>query len=130
MMKVPRWRVLAGVGLLVLVGIGAYVYRVNREANQVAGVIAQGMLKGYPAKPVDPEGWKRVHVGMTKDEVLGLLGEAPHKGTEPGEDSREYWEYGHVSSVFAPVPDNLGHVVYFDKQGLVSSTREPTRDGS
>ena len=127
-MKVPRWRILVGAGLLVLVGIGVYVYRVNRELNQVAGVLAQGMLKGYPAKPVDPEGWRRVHVGMAKDDVLVLLGEAPHKGAELGGHSQEYWEYGHVSSVFAPVPDNLGHVVYFDKQGLVSSTREPARE--
>jgi len=128
MMTLPRSRLLVGVGLLVLVGSGAYLYRVNREANQAADVIAQAMLEGYAAKPVDPEAWKRVRVGMAKDQVLGLLGEAPHKGTELGTDSQEYWEYGHVSSFFAPVPDNSGHVVYFDKQGRVSSTREPPRN--
>jgi len=53
---------------------------------------------------------------MAKSQVLEVLGEPPHKGTELGGDRQEYWEYGHVSSVFAPVPDNRGHVVYFDKQ--------------
>jgi outer membrane protein assembly factor BamE (lipoprotein component of BamABCDE complex) len=66
-----------------------------------------------------------VLVGMTKDEVRGILGDPPHGGSEVWDEHRDYWEYGHVSSVFAPVPDNYGHVVYFDKQGRVSSTKAP-----
>jgi outer membrane protein assembly factor BamE (lipoprotein component of BamABCDE complex) len=113
------------VGTVALAGAGGYLYRVDREADQAAKVIAQGMAKGYPAKPVDPESWSRVRVGMTKDEVRGILGDPPHGGSEVWDEHRDYWEYGHVSSVFAPIPDNRGHVVYFDKQGRVSSTRAP-----
>ncbi len=127
-MKLRHSRLLVGVGLLLLVSSGAYLYRVNREANQAAAVIAQAMVTGYKAKPVDPEAWKRLRVGMAQDQVVGLLGEPPHKGTKLGGDHQEYWEYGHVSSFFAPLPDNYGHVVYFDKQRRVSSTEEPTRN--
>ena len=122
-----RSRLLAGAGLVLLIGSGGYVYRVKRDGEQAADVIAQAMLKGYPAPSVDAERWRQVHVGMSKNQVAALLGEPPHKGSELGADSQEYWEYGHVSSAFAPVPDNRGHVVYFDKQGRVSSSRDPTQ---
>ena len=129
-MRVSRIRLWFAVVVVALVaGGGSYLYKVKRESDQVATLLAQAMLHGYPARPVDAAAWKQVHAGMTKQQVSELLGKAAAAGAcrqFPPEESRlECWEYGFVSSVFAPVPDNRSHVVYFDTEGRVSRVSAP-----
>jgi len=126
--KRRRWLLRAAAVVLAASSLGC-VYRVNREANQVAQLLAQGMLHGHVTRGVEREAWKRVRVGMTKREVEALLGEAPCKRTTTREhvaNGQDWWEYGYASSIFAPAPDNRSHVVYFDSDGRVASISEPT----
>jgi len=124
------WRWVMGAAAVAIAGVSAgYVYRMKREADQVANLLAEGMLHGYVAKGVAAEAWSRIRVGMTKEQVQALLGEPPNKKTtslEHVNDSQDWWEYGYVSSVLAPVPDNRSYVVYFSRSGSVVSFRAPT----
>jgi hypothetical protein len=64
---------------------------------------------------------------------VALLGEAPRQ--MQGESSSvvapqrvepfEFWEYGYVSALGAPVPHDRAYVVSFDREGRVWSVRGP-----
>jgi len=135
-----RTRLLAGAAIVLLGGLAAYVYRQYREAAQAGDVIAKAFVEGirhpHPAAAVNPDAWKQLHTGMTKQQVLALLGEAPRQ--MQGESSKvgapkiiepwEFWEYGYVSAFGAPIPHDRAYAVYFDQDGRVSSFREPIDD--
>jgi len=133
----PRIRLLAGAGIGLLAGLAAYGYRQYSEVAQagqvIAGAFAEAIRHPHAAAAVDPNAWKQVRTGMTKPQVLALLGEAPRQ--MQGESSSvvaprkaepfEFWEYGYVSAFGAPVPHDRAYVVSFDHDGRVSSVREP-----
>ena len=128
-MTKTRWWLVGAAGAIAAICLAAYFYRLNREADQAANVIAEAMLQGYAAKRVDGDAWRRVSVGMTMQDVERLLGEAPAKRSRPvqqGGDGQVWWEYGYVSSALAPAPNNRAYVVYFARDGRVARLQEPT----
>ncbi|MBI4219741.1 MAG: hypothetical protein HY682_06315 [Chloroflexi bacterium] len=92
-----------------------------------------------PIRSVSPGAWARLRVGMTKDEVVFLLGDAEVK-SGPGKTEvagrpalmtpelwPEFWEYNWTDGFPIFSPSDKAFVVYFDSQGRVSSFREPKR---
>jgi len=88
-----------------------------------------------PIRSVDPEGWKQLCTGMTKQEVVVALGDPQAKKTEGprtittnGETTTtprvEYWEYNWSGGMLGD-PHGKAYVVYFDEEGRVKSFREP-----
>ena len=85
--------------------------------------------------------WGGVSSGMTQAEVTDLLGEPSSRHAVPVDlrDTRQYvawWQYGDrlstlaTSAVFSDLPDERVWVVYFDAEGRVVETREPTESPS
>ena len=83
-----------------------------------------------PTQNVDIEQWKRLKIGMTKMEVISLLGDSPSKhefsvdSQERNENTNEYWEYGYKSSLLAG-PHPKAYVVFFNREGTVLRIRGP-----
>jgi len=94
--------------------------------------IATIFTQPHPATKVDPKKWVELRIGMTKDQVVSLLGDPPcqHKRRVENEEkneivSYEFWEYNFCSGALAG-PDPKAYVIYFDVEGKVSYIREPT----
>jgi hypothetical protein len=127
-----RW-LSACIGVVLLAGAATYLYRVDKEGKQAAKAIAEAMMQPHPVAPVKPGTWSHLRVGMTKQEVSELLGEAPSRSqgqldlaSPPGSvEALDFWEYGHASAMLAPFPDDRAHVVYFGRDGRVLKFRAP-----
>lgn len=111
------------------------------------GVFAALLLGGYvylrlffnpfspgPVKGVDPAAWTKLAPGMTKEQVVALLGDAPCKSgtiTITSEDGTEqfsppeYWHYTWSNGIDFLGPPGQAHVVWFDGKGRVVSFRAP-----
>jgi hypothetical protein len=115
-------------------GIGGYVYY-RIVARRVGEQIAEELMKPRALPGVDTQLWAQIKVGMTKEQVQTLLGDAPSKskceypsgGKHPEEElsKTEFWEWGFTYGLLAPVPHEKAFVVYFDHDGRVSSFRAP-----
>ena len=93
-------------------------------------------LEARPIKGVQPEAWAKLQVGMTKQEVIALLGES-HCRRGPGTSeidgkkqiiTPEFWQYTWTDGgfhLFGRVPSDKAHAVYFDSDGKVSGFRAP-----
>ncbi len=82
----------------------------------------------HPIKAVKTEGWPKINVGMTKQQVAALLGEAEEQGSlgisrgGKKEEPSEWWAYNWSGSLG---PSSRAYVVYFDSQGRVYSFSSP-----
>ena len=81
--------------------------------------------------PVTETQWRKVSVGMTKAEVITLLGPSQsHWGGDPitvnGRvfPSGEFWEYNWTNGIPAFGPSPKTYVVYFDANGRVVRWRK------
>jgi len=86
-----------------------------------------------PIMGVQPEAWAKLQVGMTKQDVIALLGESPRKfgPTTTETDGKkeitmpEFWAYTWSEGLDIFGPSDKAHAVYFDSDGKVSSFRAP-----
>ncbi len=123
---------------LVLLGIVVTVYLIELNAantrigNLIAHEIMKQMTRPHALPSVNTQAWKRLRVGMTKEEVEKLLGEAPSKNrSEPSDRGQkvrsvDYWEYGYTYG-FVPIAHPKAFVVYFNPNGKVASFRGPEK---
>ncbi|MBU1853468.1 MAG: outer membrane protein assembly factor BamE [Candidatus Omnitrophica bacterium] len=98
--------------------------------------IADMVFSPHSLPRVDLDAWGQLQKGMTKEDVIALLGDS-HSKTSPvitaesnktSSVDKEYWEYNWtdgLSGVFGP--SLRAYVVYFDGQGKVVSFREPVK---
>ena len=98
----------------------------------LAGCFADVFLEPGPTNSINPFSWKKVKIGMSKDQVRDLLGDAPSQHEisigdidKPQTKSMiEYWEYNYHSPPFGD-PHPRAYVIYFNEKGLVTKLREP-----
>jgi hypothetical protein len=132
------------VGILmtaIALAIGSFVYHVYfhfqpwdlRDAYEKA--VVDALVKPHALPGVDPQRWAQLKVGMTKEEVTKLLGDTSSQWkrafsgqrAQPREElgQSEYWEWGFTYGFSQPGPHERAFVVYFDRDGKVSSFRAP-----
>lgn len=93
-------------------------------------------FKPHAIKAVRPEAWAELRVGMTKKEVIKLLGDSPGKGGPNTLEAcgkkvtlPEFWEYNWTDGLAIFEPATKAYAVYFDAQGKVSKFRAPETRG-
>ena len=90
----------------------------------------KGFFEAGPTNKIKTENWEKLKIGMTKKEVIDLLGDSPSKhiisvhSPEKSSNAFEFWEYEYRSSPIS-IPHPKAYVVYFNQKGLVSKLREP-----
>ena len=120
-----KWLVgITGIGVLaVLLVLGGLVVKSRRSLNGAGPIRAA--LEG---------GWARLRIGMTREEVIALLGRSESEcgpvmiDMEPGPAvmvSQEFWEYGWTDGLPAHSPSDRAYIVEFDLRGRLSAFREP-----
>jgi len=115
--------------IIILGFIGSYIFLSSQIGHIVTGVF---ILPG-PATKIDLNRWEQLRVGMTKDQVIELIGDASSKhkvavGHDKNNVSKkieqnEFWEYNSHSSLFGG-PHPRAYVIYFDSEGKVSFFRK------
>jgi len=129
MKKKTKW-ILGGVALLVVfVSLAGLIYvRFFFEFNFGEG----------PAKRVNLAGWAKLEKGMTRKQVIHLLGDSHNKAGAStftiGDDefeTSERWEYNWTVGIplFGEVHPKA-YVVYFDVDGKLATWREPIEEGN
>ena len=122
---------LAASVVLVLLAILAFFFLAKAFVDHTTDAIFQE----HALPPVSAEAWAEVRVGMTNEQVRGILGEPGGRGqfslTVDGKEYKgpEYWEYGWTEG-FTPLlggPSDKAYVVYFDQTGKVESFRAPLK---
>ena len=110
--------------VVVLLFVGGFIYFHILERN---------LFKPGPIMGVQPEAWAKLQVGMTKQDVIALLGESPCQvglGTRETDGKKEimtpeFWAYTWTEGMDIFGPSDKAHAVYFDSDGKVSSFRAP-----
>jgi hypothetical protein len=110
---------------LVVFGGGAAVY--------YRYFFLRDMFREGPTKKVNLAGWQKLEVGMTKQQVISLLGNAASKNgpgtmTMNGETTYdpEFWEYNWTAGLtLFPHPHPKSYHVSFGKEGKLASWGEP-----
>ena len=137
--------IIAIVLLVALAGVGGYVcYMQWRVGNAIGQALGKAFAKEFikqltgplALREVDTAAWARVHVGMTQQKVIQILGDAPSKRkTDPSQastkqdlDRFEFWEYNYSYGFSASVPHPRAYVIYFDQDGKVASLGVPTQE--
>lgn len=125
-MKRPiKMVIVTAMSLVVLLFVGGFIY--------FHYFFKFDIFKPGPIKGVQPEAWAKLQVGMTKQDVIALLGESPHKvgpGTTETDGKKEivmseFWAYTWSEGLDIFGPSDKAHAVYFDSDGKVSSFRAP-----
>ncbi len=113
--------------LVVLTALALYLF-----LNKFADDTTEAIFAERALPSVSTEAWAQVRVGMTKEQVKGLLGEAGSRGqvsvTIDGKEHKgpEYWEYGWTDGVtMFGGPSDKAYVVCFDQTDKVESFRAP-----
>ncbi|MGO8925818.1 MAG: outer membrane protein assembly factor BamE [Limisphaerales bacterium] len=132
MTKTKTRILIIGVSLAVAVlGIGGYLwfsFQRDQLGKTIAKSIAEGLMKPGPLAAVDTQRWSQLKVGMTKEEVRKLLGEAPATSVSSNASSRvEFWEWGYSYGFGTHKAHEKAFVIYFDPEGKVSSFRAPQK---
>jgi hypothetical protein len=122
-----KWkRILIVFGTLVLIVlVGGFIY--------LKYFFTLHLFEDGPTKNANLSGWTKLEEGMTKDQVISLLGDSWAK-SGPGSftlggttnTTPERWEYNWKIGLglFGQVHPKA-YVVYFDQDGKLSSWREP-----
>jgi len=132
--RAKRFVVVAAVLVAILAGIiGGICYLGWNFRQGIAHRIAANVVGPHATRCVETQAWTHLRIGMSREAVIALLGDAPSKrqssSKSAGEDEAvkiEYWEYNYASGVGASAPHPKAYVVYFDRTGKVSGFRPPT----
>ena len=100
----------------------------------VAEAFRDALMKGGSAPKPDPKAWQRIRVGLSREEVLAILGQpaiktkpnSPATAAPGSNSSHEWWEYGYSSPVGAGAVDPRAYALFFDDTGHVTSFQEPS----
>jgi hypothetical protein len=118
--KVVLW---SGVSMIVLTATG-FIY--------VWFFIMPHLFEPGPIKAVKPTAWANMRVGMSKEEVIRVLGDSPSKGGPTTEEVcgkkitiPEFWEYNWTDGLAVISPSDKAYAVYFGPDGRVSEFRAP-----
>ena len=125
---------IAAISVVVLLFVGQFIY--FRYFFHID--LPDDFFGPRPIPGVQPEAWAKLQVGMTKQEVIALLGEPPSR-TGPGTTeadgkkeptSIEFWQYTWWDGLFSG-PSDKAHVLYFHPDGTLFLFRGPvTADAS
>lgn len=96
--------------------------------------IVAALRKGGPASKPDPKAWQRIHIGLSREEVMAILGQPATKTKSNSPDgtgtrsnsSHEWWEYGYSSPIGTGAVDPRAYALFFDGTGHVTSFQEPS----
>jgi hypothetical protein len=128
-MTMTKKRILMIVLAVAVLGIGGYIFFSLQRIQIGKGIgkeIAEGLMKPHTLAAVDTQRWSQLKVGMTKEEVRKLLGEAPATSVSSNASSRvEFWEWGFSYGLGVHAPHEKAFVIYFDPEGKVSSFHAP-----
>jgi hypothetical protein len=132
--RAKRFVIVAAVLAAILAGsIGGICYLSRNFSQGIAHRITANVVSAHATKSVDTQAWTHLGIGMSREAVIALLGDAPYKRQSSsksaggGEAVRiEYWEYNYASGLGASTPHPKAYVVYFDRTGKVSGFRPPT----
>ncbi len=125
-MKRPiKIMLVTAMSLVVLLFVGGFIY--------FHFFFKLHLFEPGPIMGVQPEAWAKLQVGMTKQDVIALLGESQRKigPTTTETDGKkeivmpEFWAYTWSEGLDIFGPSDKAHAVYFDSDGKVSSFRAP-----
>lgn len=95
------------------------------ESCTNSNYLHNNFLEG-PTSNVNIENWRKIKIGMTKEQVIILIGNSPSQHSIPNNNdscaSSVFWEYGYQSLLG---PHEKAYVVFFNSDGLVSALQEP-----
>lgn len=106
----------------------------NDLGDQLSAAFADALMKGGPAPKPDPKAWQRIRVGLSREEVLAILGQPatkmkqnpPADAAVPPSALLEWWEYGYSSPIGTDAVDPRAYALFFDESGRVKSFQEPS----
>ncbi len=132
--RAKRFVIVAAVLVTILAGsIGGIYYLRWNFSQEIAHRIAANIVSAHATRCVDTQAWTHLSIGMSREAVIALLGDAPSKrqssSKSAGDDEAvmiEYWEYNYSSALGASAPHSKAYVVYFDRTSKVSGFRPPT----
>jgi len=111
-------------GILVLLAgalVGGYYITLWRFKASLGRAIAHEFSEHALPSP-DAKAWAQIQVGMTKQQVISLLGDSRSKMMPAGKE--ESWEYGYTLGLI-PLEAPQAYIVRFGPEGKVSSFRSP-----
>ena len=116
--------ILGIISIVAILGFAVSAYVWKQYQNLAHTILEPGKIQ-----TVNVDGWKMMKVGLTKGEVIKLLGDSASKRQIDVNDdgfssTQQFWEYNYKSGVFQG-PDSRAYVVYFNSEGVVTSFREP-----
>jgi len=98
--------------------------------DQISAAFADALMKGGPAPKPGLRAWQQIRVGLSREEVLAILGEpaTKMKPNSPADaaTNAEWWEYGYSSPVTNMTVDARAYAIFFDGSGHVTSFQEPS----
>ncbi|MEW6304898.1 MAG: hypothetical protein AB1705_15590 [Verrucomicrobiota bacterium] len=74
----------------------------------------------------DPEPWQKLRAGMSKKEVVALLGD-PRREFGATYIFKEVWQYYGTTEIIQLRPAKDGYLVYFSSDGKATSFRRPPK---
>lgn len=86
--------------------------------------LGKSLFMEGPTTEINIEKWKSLKIGMTKEEVISLVGSPPFQKIVDGA-IYEFWEYEYHASLLSDGPHPKAYVIYFNKDGKVAKMREP-----
>ena len=93
--------------------------------------LTEALLKPHPIRSVDAAAWSKLTLGMTKDEVVSIIGESSDisRRTTPDGSETETWQYGWSDGMLPELlkePSPRAYLVTFDSEERVASLTEPS----
>jgi hypothetical protein len=118
-------KLILGALFITAIIVVAFVIQVGHLRQNISKIIFDPGM----SNAVNLDGWQKMKVGLTQDEVIRLLGDSTSKKqiSLKGEhimSTQNFWEYNYQSGAFQG-PNPKAYVVFYDSKGFVVSFREP-----